>query len=77
FAGVLTELGLPGNKFALALLSFNAGVELGQIAVILAAYGLVGRWWYDRSWYRARVVHPVSLGIALIALYWTLERSFS
>lgn len=77
FAGVLTELGLPGNKFALALLSFNAGVELGQIAVILAAYGLVGRWWSDRSWYRARIVHPVSLGIALIALYWTLERSFS
>lgn len=77
FASVLTELGLPPNDYLLALLSFNGGVELGQIAVILGAYLLVGRWFSDRSWYRARVVNPASALIALVAMYWTIERTFS
>lgn len=76
FAGVLTELGLPPSGYLNALLSFNAGVELGQIAVILGAYLLVGRWWADRPWYRARIVAPASAFIALVALYWTVERTF-
>ena len=77
FAGVLTELGLPPSDYLLALLSFNIGVELGQIAVILGAYFLVGRWFSGQPWYRPRVVHPVSALIALVALYWTIERTFS
>src|ERR1700761_4976064 len=38
FAGVLTELGLPQKHFLNALITFNIGVELGQISVILAAW---------------------------------------
>ena len=76
FAGALTQVGLPQSAYAICLISFNLGVELGQIAVILFAYFLVGRWFSDRSWYRARVVTPVSAMIALIALYWTIERTF-
>ena len=37
FAGVLRELGLPRGEFLTALLSFNVGVELGQLSVIAAA----------------------------------------
>lgn len=77
FASALTELGLPPSGYLLSLLSFNAGVELGQIAVILAAYLLVGRRFSEKPWYRDRVVTPASLLIALIALYWTVERTFS
>ncbi len=77
FASVLTELGLPPGDYRLALLSFNAGVELGQVAVILGAYLLVGRWFSGQSWYRSRVVNPISAMIALVALYWTIERTFS
>lgn len=76
FAGALSELGLPPSSYVSALLSFNVGVELGQLAVILAAYFLVGRWFSKEKWYRSYVVNPVSASIALIALYWTVERTF-
>ncbi|MCR9277327.1 MAG: HupE/UreJ family protein [Pseudomonadaceae bacterium] len=41
FAGALAEIGLPDNALALALLLFNVGIELGQLAVIAAAFLLV------------------------------------
>lgn len=74
FAGVLTELGLPEGEFLPALIAFNVGVELGQLAVILLALLTVGFWFRDRPWYRARVVVPASLLIAGVGLYWTIER---
>ncbi len=76
FAGALSELGLPASSYLLGLVSFNVGVELGQIAVILTAYFLIARWFSKEIWYRARVVVPISTAIALIALYWTVERTF-
>lgn len=74
FAGVLAELGLPRQELATALVAFNAGVELGQLAVILAAFAAVG-WLRDRSWYHRRLVVPCSLAIALTGLYWAVQRS--
>ncbi len=74
FAGVLTELGLPENEFVTALISFNIGVELGQLAVILLALLLVYRLRRNEDVYRRWVVIPGSLGIALMGLYWTAER---
>ncbi len=76
FAGVLGELGLPANKFFTSLLAFNAGVELGQIAVILLAWAAVGRWTADKPWYHARVVIPACSLIAVVAGWWTVERLF-
>ncbi|MDQ3048270.1 MAG: HupE/UreJ family protein [Bacteroidota bacterium] len=76
FASVLTELGLPENQYITSLLTFNIGVELGQIAVILAAWLLVGKWFGNKPWYRKRIVIPASVIIALVALYWTIERIF-
>jgi len=74
FAGALKELGLPRSEFVTALLTFNAGVEAGQLAVIGTAFLLVG--WYSahRAWYRRRVVVPASLAIACTAVYWTIQR---
>jgi len=40
FAGALAEVGLPAREIPLALLAFNVGIELGQIAVVLAVCGL-------------------------------------
>jgi hypothetical protein len=74
FAGVLEALGLPREQFATALLSFNVGVELGQLAVILAAFLSVGLWFGRKEWYRTRIVAPASIAIALVGLYWTAER---
>lgn len=76
FAGVLTELGLPRRQFVTALVSFNVGVELGQLSVIGLAL-LVTIWWRGQSWYRARVVIPASLLIAMVGLYWAVQRTFA
>ena len=74
FAGVLHELGLPRYAFASALLAFNVGVELGQLAVITAMYLLVSLPFSRYAWYRRAIVIPASAAIALVAAYWTVER---
>lgn len=73
FAAALSELGLPQANFLGALLSFNLGVEFGQLAVIALALLLTG-WWRQHPAYRARLVVPGSLAIALLALFWTVQR---
>ena len=74
FAGVLSEIGLPQDEFLNALISFNIGVECGQLTVIAAAYLAVGYWFGKQSWYRARVVIPGSAAIALVGTYWAVTR---
>jgi hydrogenase/urease accessory protein HupE len=73
FAGVLGELGLPDQERLVALVSFNAGIELGQLAVIAGA-ALACGWFRSAPWYRARIVVPASAGIALVGLVWAVER---
>ena len=75
FAGVLSELGLPRSEFLPALLSFNVGVEAGQLTVIALAFLAVGLF-RERSWYRRAVVVPASLVIAAVGLYWSVQRVF-
>jgi hydrogenase/urease accessory protein HupE len=74
FAGALKELGLPRSEFLTALLTFNVGVEAGQLAVIATAFLLFGWHFARRDWYRTRVVVPASTLIACTAVYWTIER---
>ena len=76
FAGVLRELGLPRQEFVTALVTFNLGVEAGQLTVIalalLAVLPLM-----RKGWYRQRVVIPASIAIAAIGIYWTVSRLIS
>lgn len=74
FAGVLTELGLPESEFVTALITFNVGVELGQLSVILLALLLLMWIRKQDDLYRKLVVIPGSLMITLMGLYWTWER---
>ena len=76
FASALTTLGLPQNGYFTSLIMFNLGVELGQITVILAAFFLLSKPFGDKPYYRKRIVIPLSVIIALVALYWTIERIF-
>lgn len=73
FATALTTLGLPRRDFLTALIGFNAGVELGQIAVVLLAFATLG---LLREWpgYRRWVVRPASAAIAVVALWWMAQR---
>jgi hypothetical protein len=74
FAGVLKELGLPRSEFLTALVTFNVGVEAGQLAVIATAYLLVAWWAHLQPWYRSRIVVPASVMIAATGVFWTVQR---
>lgn len=74
FASALNETGLPRNQFYTSILSFNAGVEIGQIAIIGSVFLLLVLPFGQKTWYRKLIVYPLSASIAIIALYWTVER---
>ncbi len=76
FASVLSTLGLPKQSYLFSLIMFNIGVELGQLTIILAAYFLLAKWFGKKPYYRKYIVVPLSLLIALIAAYWTVQRVF-
>ena len=73
FAGVLSGAGLPRGQYLTALLTFNSGVELGQLAVIGLTLATVG-WLRRYNWYRPAIARPASGLIALLAVLWTIER---
>ena len=74
FASALNEIGLPRNTFYTSILSFNAGVEIGQIIIILLVFALIINPFGKKPWYRKFVVYPLSALVALIAAYWTVQR---
>jgi hypothetical protein len=76
FAGVLRDLGMPRGDFLAALVSFNIGVEAGQLTMIGLACLLLASWNQNAAVYRRRIVQPASLGIALVGGYWTVQRLF-
>lgn len=80
FAGFFGELGLPAGQFWSALLGFNVGVEVGQLAVVLVAFVLAtllrrqlaeGP---EEILYRRFVVLPLSAAIGATGLWWAVER---
>ncbi|WP_417491630.1 HupE/UreJ family protein [Maricaulis sp.] len=74
FAGVLVELGMPQGQLLPSLLSFNIGVEAGQLTIILAMWFAFHRF-REASWYPA-LTKGASALIALAALWWVVERVF-
>lgn len=77
FASALNEIGLPRNQFFTSILSFNVGVEIGQICIITFVYILLILPFGKKNWYNAIIVYPLSAVIALIALFWTFQRMFA
>ncbi|BFM20221.1 HupE/UreJ family protein [Gilvimarinus japonicus] len=73
FAGVLGELGLPPNGRLLAVLGFNLGVELGQLAIIVVVLPLL-MWVRNSRWYWRFAMPAGSLVIALVGANWLIER---
>lgn len=75
FAAVLTDLGLPQDSLLLSLVSFNVGVEVGQLAIVAAFLPLA--YLNRRSWsYPRLVLTGGSLAVIAIALVWFTERAF-
>ncbi|MEO8018252.1 MAG: HupE/UreJ family protein [Pseudomonadota bacterium] len=77
FAGALSEIGLPQAHLATALLTFNLGVEIGQLMAVAAAWAawqafrrLKFRQWQLADYSRV----PLLYGIGSLAAYWSLSR---
>lgn len=74
FAGVLSDLGLPQSSLLLSLVSFNIGVEIGQLAIVAVflplAYGF-----RRGSYYQVIVVRAGSVAVILLAMLWLVERA--
>ena len=75
FAGALTSAGLPRAELPLALLSFNVGVELGQVGFVLLVVLL------ERSFRRLEIRWPrwVALlpgyAVGSLGAFWTIQRT--
>jgi hydrogenase/urease accessory protein HupE len=81
FASALADIGLPQTEIPAALLSFNIGVEIGQIVFVAVIIGLfrvvnlvVQRYVMQQdSWLRF-VEKPVAYSVGGITMYWLIER---
>ena len=72
FAGALSEIGLPQNHLATALLTFNVGVELGQLMAVALVWAV---WRVVRNWRLAELSRvPLLYGIGALAAFWSLQR---
>jgi hypothetical protein len=74
FASVLADMGLPAGARLLSLVAFNLGVEVGQLAVVLAvmpvAFALRAT-----AFYRRTIMRWGSSAIAALALVWLVQRA--
>jgi len=75
FASVLADLGLPQDALAVALVGFNLGVELGQVAIV-ALFVPIAFALRRTAFYRHGVLTFGSILVALIAAYWFVQRAF-
>jgi hypothetical protein len=74
FAAVLIELSLPTGQFGWALLRFNLGLEVGQLAALALAAPLLLELGRTPAWRRA-LLQGGSAAAGAMALVWMLERS--
>jgi hydrogenase/urease accessory protein HupE len=73
FASALLDLGVPERHLPTALLCFNVGVELGQLAIIAVVVGLrrlAGWLRLDRAWMRSGVIYAMGG----LAAFWSIDR---
>lgn len=73
FAGALQDLGLSLNALLVSLFSFNFGVELGQMAIVVVFVPIA--YWLRNTWFYQVIVYRLgSLVILIMALWWLFER---
>jgi hydrogenase/urease accessory protein HupE len=76
FANVLREMDLPARALGWSLFSFNVGVEIGQLLVVVAAAGALAairRWSPEAS---RRVAVAGSVAVIAAGGFWFVERVF-
>ena len=75
FAAALAEIGLPQGELPLALLTFNLGVEAGQLAVVAGTFaGLAGIARVNPA-ALAPVRKVMAYAVGIVSAYWLFERA--
>jgi hypothetical protein len=75
FASVLVDLGLKGGNLLLALLGFNVGVEIGQLAIVMVVVPLM--YAARRTVTFRRGLMPLgAIIVSCVAAYWFVDRAF-
>src|SRR3989475_4103481 len=74
FATILKEMALSRGNLVLSLVSFNFGVELGQIAVVATAFLCLGA--LATSVWESTARRWVSAGAAAVGIVWFIQRAF-
>jgi hypothetical protein len=72
FSSVLIDLGLPSNQLIASLLGFNAGVEVGQLAIVVALLPVL--YAIRRTFAYRALLYAGSSVVAVIATMWTFQR---
>ncbi len=72
FAGLLQEIQIPDTAFLASLLSFNVGIEIGQLCIVALALPVI-YFAREREWY-PRAVQVAAVGIIITGLVWSIER---
>ena len=76
FAGALTELALPTNRLATALLGFNLGVELGQLGLMVVVWPLLKRLsQLHEQRTRILIIQAGSAAILSAGIFWFVTRA--
>jgi hypothetical protein len=76
FAGILAELELPRARLAAALVGFNAGVELGQLAVVALGWTALLAVEHTAPGARRRVAELGSAAICALGVAWFVTRGW-
>ena len=74
FASVLEDMTADFHAKVLALLGFNIGVEIGQLAIVLVVFPIL---YFARNYrYQNLVLRPASAVIGIVSCWWLIQRSF-
>ena len=78
FAGVLTEIALPQARLLPALLGFNLGVEVGQLAIVAVTWPLL-RWLVGVQGGRLHrlVLEGGTAAVCALGVFWFVERAYA
>jgi hypothetical protein len=75
FASVLAQYAIPSSYMTFSLLAFNLGVEIGQVAIVVAIFPLL--FLIRESWlYKQVLLRYGALALITVSLYWFIERGF-
>jgi hydrogenase/urease accessory protein HupE len=77
FAGALAEVGLPQKAIPVALLTFNVGVEVGQLIFVAVVLAAAAAWRRLPAPRRDWMPYVAPYAIGTVAMFWVVERTMA